>query len=162
MINKPQIFLDNDGVMADFDKTAEKILGMNTREYEKKFGAAKFWSELYNYPDFFLNMEVMEGAHRLVEACRDLGQEPIILTGLPSKGEGEWAKKQKLQWRDNNFPDLKMITCLSRNKYKHGKPGDIIVDDWPKWRHLWENMGGIWIAHNSIDESIQELYKLLK
>jgi hypothetical protein len=151
----PQLFLDCDGVLADFDKRAREILGMCPREYEKgskSESGSDFWTRIYSTEDFFYSLDPMPDAHELVEATRHLN--PIILTGLP---RGDWAKEQKLRWRDVHFPDLEMICCRSVDKIKHANPGDVIVDDWHKYQHIWIDGGGIFILHTSAETSIQEL-----
>lgn len=37
-----QLFLDCDGVLADFDKRAEQIFGMTGREFEDTYGSKEF------------------------------------------------------------------------------------------------------------------------
>lgn len=150
-----QLFLDCDGVLANFDERAREILGMVPREFEDKEGEQKFWDILYSTPDFFYSLEPMPDAYDLVNAVRHLN--PIILTGRP---RGEWSVDQKLRWRDKYFSDLKMIVCRSRDKIKHAKPGDVIVDDWKKWQPVWEKGGGVWILHTSAENSIRELKKI--
>jgi hypothetical protein len=34
------------------------------------------------------------------------------------------------------------------------------VDDWPKYRHLWEEAGGIFILHENAKKSIQQVLNL--
>ena len=50
--------------------------------------------------------------------------------------------------------------CRSSEKYKAAEPGDILIDDWDKYKHLWTGAGGLWITHRSADETIQELAAL--
>jgi hypothetical protein len=150
-----QLFLDCDGVLANFDKGAMEIVGMNPREFEDKVGAKNFWKKIYSVPDFFFSLEPMEDAYQLVEAVEHL--DPIILTGKP---RGDWAEGQKLRWRDKYFPKLKMIVCPSRDKITYAKPGDVIIDDWKKWQKTWIDGGGIWVMHTSAQNSIRELKEL--
>jgi hypothetical protein len=83
---------------------------------------------------------------------------PIILTGCP---EGGWSEPQKLSWAARHFPGVKMITCLSKEKFLHMmSPGDVLVDDYLRYRELWENAGGIFIYHISTKESIRLLAAL--
>ena len=150
-----QLFLDCDGVLADFNKRAIDIVGMPPREFEDKVGEKKFWDMIYGTSDFFLSLDPMTDAYDLVNAVRHLN--PIILTGKP---RGDWAIKQKLGWRDKYFPDLEMIVCPSRDKIKFAKPGDVIVDDWAKHKQTWINGGGIWVMHTSAADSIRQLKEL--
>ena len=156
MNNKPQLFLDCDGVLANFDKRAEEIVGMLPREFEHLNGASKFWKKIYSEEDFFFSLEPMPDAFELVEAVRHLN--PIILTGKPKSLKK--SEEQKLRWRDKYFSDLDMIVCFSEDKIKHAKPGDVIVDDWPKYRQIWIDGGGVWIDHYTAEQSIAELKKM--
>ncbi len=149
-----QLFLDCDGVLADFDKRAKEILGMPSREYEKEKGAKNFWKTIYSTPDFFFTIDKMSDADELVNATRHLN--PIILTGIP---RGDWASDQKLRWRDKHFPDLPMICVESKNKFMHMHQDkhNIIIDDWPKYKPIWEENGGTFILHTSAENSLNEL-----
>jgi len=53
-----------------------------------------------------------------------------------------------------------MIACASRDKCKFAKPGDVLIDDWTKYRDLWLAMGGRFITHTSAENSIQQLKEL--
>lgn len=150
-----QLFLDCDGVLANFDKRAIELVGVCPREFEGKVGETTFWDTIYDAPDFFYSLDPMHDAYDLVGAVKHLN--PIILTGKP---RGEWAVDQKLRWRDKYFPDLEMIVCPSKDKITYAKPGDIIVDDWEKHRMTWINGGGIWVMHTSAEDSIDQLNKL--
>lgn len=150
-----QLFLDCDGVLANFDKRAEEALGMNPRLYEKIHGTKKFWDGIYSIPDFFFTLEPMDDAYELVHAVEHLN--PIILTGKP---KGEWGREQKLRWRDKYFPKLEMIVCQSKDKIKHAKAGDVLVDDWTKYKQVWIDGGGIWVDHVNARTSIVKLKQL--
>lgn len=151
-----QLFLDCDGVLANFDKAATKLFGgMKPAVFENTYGTREFWKRINTTPDFFFNLDKMPDADELVNATKHL--KPIILTGRP---QGKWGEEQKLRWRDKHFPDLEMIVCLSRDKIKHAKPGDVIVDDWEKHRQTWIDGGGIWVMHTSAKDSIRQLKEL--
>jgi hypothetical protein len=154
-----QLFLDCDGVLADFDTFFEERFGMNAREYERVHGGAKFWFEIESFPGgFFRQLPKMKDADELVDAVRHL--HPIILTGAP-KGS-TWPQPQKEAWRDEHFPDLPMICCQSKVKYTHMASGkhNVIIDDWHKWKSIWENNGGTFILHTSAKDSIAQLKAL--
>lgn len=150
----PQLFLDVDGVMADFDTAAEQLFGLPPRKAEADLGTPRFWVDLKSAPGgFFRTLPLMPGARELYEAVKHLN--PRFLTGCP---EGNWAQEQKLDWRDQNFPGVPMICCDSKDKREHMTGvGDVIVDDWPKYRTLWEDYGGVFILHESVENSLEQL-----
>ncbi len=150
-----QLFLDCDGVLADFDRGARELLGLSPREFEKRHGLGEFWRRLAQAPDFYARLPLMPDAHELFEAVRHL--DPVILTGLP---RGNWAAPQKVRWAAEHFPGVRIITCMAVDKRRHAQAGDALVDDTLKHRHLWEEAGGIFIHHRSAAESIAELKRL--
>ena len=150
-----QIYLDCDGVLADFDKGAERILGMPPKVFEKRYNPGLFWRRLATADSFFEHLEPMPDAFELYEAVRH--RNPIILTGLP---RGAWAEPQKRRWAARHFPGVEVITTSSALKREHCHPGDALVDDTVKFQHLWEKEGGVFIPHTSAAASIEALRDL--
>jgi hypothetical protein len=147
-----QLYLDCDGVLADFDKGATAILGMHPRAFEKRFGLGKFWQKLASAPDFYFSLPLLPDAMRLFDAVKHL--DPIILTGLP---RGNWAADQKVRWAAQHFPGTRIITTMARDKRNHAKEGDVLVDDQLRHSALWEEVGGIFIHHKNAEDSIERL-----
>ena len=150
-----QLFLDCDGVLADFDRGAEAVLGMAPRTFERRFGLPSFWKKLGRTPDFYARLPLMPGAMRLFDAVRHL--DPVILTGCP---RGGWAEEQKERWAATHFPGTRIITCMAVDKRRHAQTGDVLVDDTLKHRHLWEEAGGIFVHHTNAEASLAELEAL--
>jgi hypothetical protein len=149
----PQLFLDCDGVLADFDRYATALLGMPPREFEARHGIRRFWSRIAGDPDFFFNLPLMPDARELWDAVAHL--QPVILTGLP---HGNWAAPQKMRWAAKHFPEARMITTQARAKRDHmEQPGDILVDDLLKYRALWEEAGGVFVHHRSTPDTLAQL-----
>jgi 5'(3')-deoxyribonucleotidase len=151
-LSEPQLYLDCDGVLADFERGAQAILGMSPKAYQARHGPGKFWQQLARAPDFYGELPMMPDAQALFDAIRHL--DPIILTGLP---RGNWAADQKRRWATRHFPGTRIITCMAVDKRNHCQSGDVLVDDTLKHRHLWEGAGGIFIHHRSARQSIEEL-----
>ena len=147
-----QLYLDCDGVLADFDKGATAVLGLHLRAFEKRHGIGRLWQKLASAPDFYFGLPLMADAMELFEAVRHL--DPIILTGLP---RGNWAADQKVRWAAQYFPGTRIITTMARDKRDHAKEGDVLVDDQIKHRHLWEEVGGIFVHHRNARTTIEEL-----
>lgn len=159
-----QIFLDCDGVLADFDGYAATLLGMPPREFEaRKHNDEALWAILYAHEDYFYKLPKMHDADVLVEGVRDLGFEPIILTGIPSKEGSDWAIDQKQRWAADHFPGTQIICCKSRLKFEHMVPEkrNVLIDDWDKYMPVWEEAGGKYILHTSAVDSLSQLNSYL-
>jgi hypothetical protein len=150
-----RLYLDCDGVLADFSQAFFDLTGTTSEQFETIHGTKAFWKTIREAPNFFGTLPLMPGARQLYDAVKHL--RPIILTGCPF---GNWAEHQKFGWRDRQFPGVPMVTCLSRNKKSFCQPGDVLVDDLEKYRHLWEQSGGTFILHTSVESSIEQLHSL--
>lgn len=150
-----KLFLDCDGVLADFDSYAEKVFGLPPRKAEEELGAKRFWADLRSHEDFYYRLPLMPDAMELYEGLKHLN--PTILTGLPL---GDWAEPQKRRWAEKHFPGVPVICCMSKDKRNHMNPGDVLVDDWPRYKHLWEESGGVFVLHSSAKDSIGKVIEV--
>jgi len=150
------LFLDCDGVLADFDSGAKKVLGgLSPREFEARHSKREFWRRLAKTPGFYATLPLMPDGQMLYDAVKHL--RPTILTGLPL---GTWAAPQKLAWAEEHFPRTPVITCMARDKYRYMQPGDVLVDDRADHRAKWEEAGGIFIHHKNARASLNELTRI--
>jgi 5'(3')-deoxyribonucleotidase len=150
-----ELFLDCDGVLADFDSGATALLGMSPRDYEARKGRGAFWKRLAAAPNFYGSLPQMPDAQILFEAVKHL--RPTILTGLPL---GKWAAPQKVKWAAEHFPGVPIITCMARDKHKHMKPGDVLVDDRENHRAAYEAEGVVFVHHKNAEDSLRRLARL--
>jgi hypothetical protein len=149
------LFLDLDGVLADFDAGAKRVLGMLPRPFEEKYGKREFWRRLARAKDFYATLPLMPDAMELFEAVKHL--QPTILTGLPL---GNWAAPQKVKWSAEHFPGTRIITTMARDKYKHMTGMDVLVDDRADHRDKWEAAGGTFIHHKNARDSLRQLAEI--
>lgn len=147
-----RLFIDCDGVLADFERGARDLLGASPAEYQHRHGVGAFWRQLAKAEGFYARLDPLPDAYRLMDAVRHL--DPIILTGLPL---GRWAEPQKREWAARHFPGVQVITCLARDKHRHGSPGDVLVDDTARLRAAWEAMGGHFVHHEQAERSLATL-----
>lgn len=152
----PKLFLDCDGVLADFDRGATDLLGEPPRDFEARHGRREFWRRIAAAPDYFARLPLMPDARELWDAVEHL--HPVILTGVPL---GTWAAPQKMRWAARHFPGARMITTMARAKRDHMEaPGDVLVDDTLTWQHLWEEAGGVFVHHSSAAATLAALRRL--
>ena len=152
---EPRLFLDADGVLADFDRGARDLLGMSPKAYIARHGRGAFWKRLAKAKNFYGSLPQMPDAGLLFESVKHL--KPTILTGLPL---GEWAAPQKVKWAAEHFPGVPIITCMARDKHKHMQRGDVLVDDREKHRPAYEEAGVVFVHHKNAEDSLRQLAKV--
>jgi beta-phosphoglucomutase-like phosphatase (HAD superfamily) len=152
------IWLDMDGVLADFDGHYQACFGVKPTRWPEPDTVD--WKLIASVPDFYLNLPLMPGAKELFRFVDELGVGTGILTGVPK--EIDESSNHKIEWaaKPEHFPHVMVRCCRSRNKFKHGKPGHVLVDDYLKYRDAWVDMGGIFVHHTSAESSIQQLREL--
>lgn len=153
--HQPRLFLDADGVLADFDLAVRRLLGARPKEFIARHGRGTFWKRLAKAPNFYGSLPEMPDARTLFDAVKHL--EPTILTGLPAGG---WAAPQKVEWAAEHFPGVPIITCMAADKHKHMHPGDVLVDDREKHRAAYEEAGVVFIHHKNAEDSLRQLAKI--
>ncbi len=152
---EPRLFLDADGVLADFDRGARRHLGMSAKDFIARQGRGTFWKRLANAENFYGELPEMPDARILFDAVKHLN--PTILTGLPL---GKWAAPQKVKWAAEHFPGVPIVTCMARDKHLHMRPGDVLVDDREKHRAAYEAAGVLFVHHKNAKQSLRELARI--
>jgi 5'(3')-deoxyribonucleotidase len=152
---KPTVFFDLDGVLADFDKAAGRILGTdNIYRFEFVYGQEEFWRLLNEEPWFFREMEMLPGSNHLVNAVRH--HDVKVLTALP-KTNPERVDSQKRAWVRANLGNLPVITCQTHDKPNYCTPGDVLIDDRAVNKKKWEAKGGRFIVHTDVGSTLAQL-----
>ena len=147
-----KLFLDLDGVLADFDRGVQAVTGQRPETLPLK----AMWRALARAPGFFETLEFMQDAEALWRFCA--AHHPTILTGLPL---GAWAPEQKRRWVARMLgAHVPVITCMSREKARWSGPGHVLVDDRASTRAAWEAAGGVFIHHTDAATSIAALRRL--
>lgn len=147
-----QLYLDLDGVLADFDRGVEGIFDRRPDELD----LSTMWRGLARHDDFFGTLALMEDAQTLWDYCKPY--DPIILTGLP---RGDWAAPQKRRWVENMLGrHVEVITCMSRDKPRWSGPGRVLVDDRLRAKEPWEARGGLFLHHVTAEQTISQLDQL--
>lgn len=150
------LFVDMDGVLADFDAGYERHLGvkLDRRAYVVDGVDRVNWKAVGLTRGFFLGIPPMPDMHQLWDGVAHLS--PTILTSVPYSVPE--AAANKIAWVNMHLGDVPVI-CVSGSsrKEEHCRPGDILIDDYPKYRDRWEKAGGVFIVHTSAETSLREL-----
>lgn len=144
-----QIYVDMDGVLADFNAHYEKLFG-----YRPQRPDGTDWRLVNGAEDFYINMREMPDLNTLWD--RLYPHNPIILTGIPSQIDA--AENDKRRWAAAHLTsDTRIICCQAKDKYRYCMPGDLLIDDYVRHKQAWLNAGGIWITHTSALDTCRQL-----
>lgn len=152
-----KIFLDLDGVMADFDGAFPKVFGLD----HKGMADEAMWEKINGHPSFFRDLPPMPGALEFFERIKHL--DPIILTACP-KTNYKNAATQKIAWvREHLSKDVLVMPVMGgSNKplFMHAE-GDILIDDFERNCLAWAAHGGVPILHRNFEQTGATLEMLL-
>ena len=159
-----KVYLDMDGVLANFDQRFKDISGMEPKEFEAKYGKKAFWNLIDedNKVSFWVGIPVMPGAKELVNAVKKYNYE--LLTAPSVKKQSYLGK---ILWVRNHSDVLggKPRINFKKASEKHlVKPEltekDILVDDREDTVERWNAAGGTGIHYRNVSQVLNDLGKL--
>lgn len=146
------LYLDMDGVLADFNKQAQTVLGASNQDTHAAAQRGRWpeeqWRKLKADPHFYRTLPKTEIADELVNVARTLrdefGWQLFILTAIPKANDMPDAFHDKILWVQDYFPDLRVhFGPYSNDKFRHAKPGDVLIDDRKDNCTQWEAAQGL-------------------
>lgn len=147
------IYLDMDDVVADWMAHARNVAHGNW-QYGQRIPDAD-WQKIKQDQRFYLHLPVKEGAEDLIRYCNQLKcsgkvEDVKFLTALPHDYSVPYAAQDKVWWAHLHFPGIPVfIGPYSHDKWRHCKPGDILIDDRASNCADWRAEGGL--AHEYRD-----------
>lgn len=160
-----KIYVDLDGVMADFVGGVRKLLNGDYSEEQYEADSKyrnKMWKALGEYQkqggEFFYELGPMADASTLWSYVARYNPEVLTAAGNPEYN----ADQQKRRWVSENIgPNVKVnVTRKSRDKAQYADKNHILIDDKEKSINPWIAAGGIGILHTSAEDTIAQLKKL--
>lgn len=155
---KPRLYLDLDGVMADFDAHFPAVFGLDHRSMADD----AMWQTINAHPSYFRDMPLCAGAGEFFAEIAHL--DPIILTACP-RTNYQHVARQKREWvREHLSSEITILPVMGgRNKplFMHA-PGDILIDDFERNTSEWSKAGGLAILHRSFEETWSHLGNALE
>ena len=159
------IYLDIDGVIADFNQRFIDISGMTPDEYRDKYDNKKFWDLIdeENKVRFWAGIPVMVGAKKLVDYVSQYDYE--ILTAPSIKKQSRLGKMIWLRKIHSDlFPDTPKVNFKPAKQKHQVKPNltksDILIDDKASTINTWNSTGGTGILYTSAEDAIKQLKQL--
>lgn len=108
------VYIDMDGVLADFDKATQ-----NMTDEEKEMAC--------NTPLFFRNLEPMPGALMSVQVLLECSPNLDVYVCSTSPWDSDFSCSEKKQWLKEHFPRLTKRLILTHRKDLC--IGDYLIDD---------------------------------
>ena len=149
-MQKPKIsciYLDMDGVIADFVKRYKELYRMEPKEAEKNKKFDHFFDE-FIASNQFATLDLMPGAMAGIDFLRKASVPTQILSSTANEKRYDAISKQKMIWLQTHGITFNPIFVPGkRHKYKYAAPDKIIIDDTPSVINDWRAAGGIGILH---------------
>lgn len=156
----PTLYLDMDGVLADFNHRARELLGATDEQEQSAALAGRWpdaqWKKLVEDRNFYRKLPKTSIADALVDLARkfrdELGWDLKILTAIPRGNDMPEAFQDKIEWVQQYYPDIRVhFGPYSKDKQHHARMGDYLVDDRADNCLEWQRAGGTAIKVNDSD-----------
>lgn len=168
----PTLYLDMDGVLADFNARAREILKATPEQERAAADRGRWpdsdWRKLVEVPHFYRHLPKTDIADDLVKLGRrfrdELGWDLKVLTAIPKGNDVPDSFQDKLEWMQAHYPDIRVhFGPYSKDKKDHAKMGDYLVDDRQDNCREWEAAGGtaIKVDDNDRKTALQDLETVL-
>lgn len=160
------LFVDLDGVLADFVKGVTAMLGEphdeNKYESDKNY-RNRMWDTIEKYShiggELWYDLDLMPDAMTLWNYVKKYDPQILTATGTSTR---EHTANQKQRWVAEKLGrNVKLnMTQTAREKAKYAHPNYILIDDKEKAIRPWKEAGGIGILHTSAANTIRQLKQL--
>ena len=159
---KARIYCDMDGVLCDFAKGVEKVIGKSISQWSYGSKSEK-WDKIKATPKFWHTLPWENGGKELWSFIKK--HQPHILSAYVEEsfdpncipGKSHWART-KLGVAPGRTNLVKRVQKQNYAKVA-GQPA-ILIDDYKKNTDQFTAKGGIGIHHTSTSNTIRELKKL--
>ena len=160
LAKESEIYVDMDGVLADFFGAWKKLIGTDWREIKDLDSALQ---KIRDKDDFWLKIPVTKNAMNLLSLIKGLkGKYNILSAPLPNDPNSEPHKREWIKKNLSAFPPSKVI--ITSNKAVHATQPDgtpnILIDDFGQNIAKWEAAGGVGFKHK--DHKFERTVKNLK
>ena len=161
-----KIYLDMDGVLADFFAEYAKLAGITSGNY-RDIPPAKADPTLDKMigTDFFLRLPKFPTADNLVKLVLSYGKVYNICSS-PLRGDHKNSEHWKREWIKKNLTPQPTEIIITGQKERHAVNADgspnILIDDRGTNIVAWRARGGIGIKYQADEDSLDLVKKALK
>lgn len=149
MMNRRSIYIDMDGVVADFEERVSEILGRKIGWGVSDLTKAD-WDKVTENQQLYRDLPLITESVKMVGLCRGFSHmfNVSFLTAIPREATMPSSKADKTYWLNKHFPGMEInFGPFSRDKQRYCKPFDLLIDDKPENIEQWVSKGGCAIHH---------------
>ena len=165
---KPIVYIDMDGVLADFFGGVEKLYGVQHWKELSSDKTKDLKQEVINRitgTDFFATLPKFDSSGELISMVKDFTGGNFSINTSPLRGDNENSAKYKKLWIQNNIeqPDEIVITGRKESYAKDKASGtpNILIDDRPVNIQRWQGAGGYGILYQANRDSLTKVKQAL-
>ena len=169
MSGNPTVYLDMDGVLADFFGGVEKMYGVEHWKQltnDKTKDLKKEVIDRITGTDFFATLPKFKSADALIDMVKKFTGGKFSINTSPLRGDNENSAKYKKTWISNNIekPDDIVVTGRKESYAKDKGTGvpNILIDDRPVNIQRWQDAGGYGILYQANRDSLTKVKKGLE
>jgi len=166
---KPTVYLDMDGVLADFFGGVEKMYGVEHWKQltnDKTKDLKKEVIDRITGSDFFATLPKFPTADALIDMVKKFTGGKFSINTSPLRGDHENSAKYKKIWISNNIerPDEIVVTGRKESYAKDKASGtpNILIDDRPVNIERWQGAGGYGILYQANRDSLTKVKDALE
>ena len=142
-----KIYLDMDGVIADFDKRYKELYKIAPKEADTYKTFDKFFTQFIDTREF-ATLDLMPDAMVLINYLRSLPIPTEILSSTSSERRDAPVREQKIEWLNNHKIEFPVnLVPGKRLKREFSNENSILIDDTSQNIDQWRAEGGIGILH---------------
>ena len=165
---KPIVYLDMDGVLADFFGGVELLYGVEHWKQLTNDKTKDLKQEVINRiqgTDFFAVLPKFPTADALIDMVKEFTGGKFSINTSPLKGDHENSAKYKKLWISNNIqqPDDIVVTGRKESYATDKASGtpNILIDDRPVNIQRWQGAGGFGILYQANRDSLDKVKQAL-
>ena len=166
---KPTVYLDMDGVLADFFGGVEKLYGVEHWKQltnDKTKDLKKEVIDRITGTDFFATLPKFDTADGLIDMVKQFTGGTFSINTSPLRGDHENSGKYKKVWISNNIEAPAEIIVTGRKesyaKNKASGTPNILIDDRPVNIQRWQAAGGYGILYQANRDQLTKVKKGLE
>ena len=166
---KPTVYLDMDGVLADFFGGVEKMYGVEHWKQltnDKTKDLKKEVIDRITGTDFFATLPKFPSADDLIDMVKKFTGGKFSINTSPLRGDHENSGKYKKVWISNNIqtPDEIIVTGRKESYAKDKGTGtpNILIDDRPINIQKWQAAGGYGILYQANRDPLSKVQQALE